>query len=285
MIQSGFAGRRVLTLESRRASELASLVSTFGGDPIVAPALREVPLESNVEALAFVDALVRHEVDVVVLLTGVGTRALTRLAEPVHGRGTFTQALARAALVARGPKPVAALRELGVAPWLTAPKPHTWREVVAVLDEQQHELPLHGARLAIQEYGAPNADLARELTARGAIVTAVPIYQWRLPEDVRPLQAAARAIAQGEVDAVLLTSGVQLVHLLQIAAEIGCEARLRSGLQRMLIASIGPMTSEELRRHGLQADLEPAVARMGTLVKEAAERCEEVIRGKRVAGA
>jgi uroporphyrinogen-III synthase len=276
----GFRGRRVLTLESRRASELAALVATFGGEPMVAPAMREVPLESNTEALAFCSALIRGDVDVVVLLTGVGIRALVNLADRFHCRAQFIEALGGTPTVARGPKPVAALRELGLTTWVTAPKPHTWRELLNAMDERADELPLSGARVAVQEYGLPNADLGRALDARGAVVTTVPIYRWLLPLNVGPLRSAVGAIARGELDAVLLTSGVQLVHLLQVAKDMGCEADVRLGLRRMVIASIGPMTSEELQRQGLRADFEPTGAKMGVLVKEAAERCEDLIRAK-----
>ena len=123
----------MLTLESRRAPELALLVVNYGGDPMVAPALREIPLESNVGALAFAKALIQGEYNIVVLMTGIGTRLLVRLSAPVYG-DAFVSALAATRIVARGPKPVAALREIGIAPWLTAPSPNTWHEVVAVLD-------------------------------------------------------------------------------------------------------------------------------------------------------
>ena len=276
-----FRGRRVLTLESRRAAEMALLVTNSGGEPMAAPALREAPLESNTTALAFTGALMRRQIDIVVLLTGVGTRALVALAEPAHGRAPFIEALGRTTIVARGPKPVAALRELGLSAWLTAPLPHTWRDVLSALDARAGELPLQGARVAVQEYGLPNADLARELEGRGAVVSTVPIYRWLLPENVGPLRDAAAAIARGDLDVMLLTSGVQLVHLLQVAAEMGCEAGVRAGLQRMVIASIGPVTSEELRRQGLKADLEPTISRIGVLVKETADRCDELMRAKR----
>lgn len=275
-----FAGRRVLSLESRRAAEMAVLVANNGGEPMVAPALREAPVESNAAALAFTGALMQRQVDVVVLLTGVGTRALVTLAESVHGRGPFIEALARTTIVARGPKPVGALRELGLSAWLTAPAPHTWRDVIVALDARAHELPLTGARVAVQEYGLPNAELARELEARGALVRAVPIYRWLLPENMGPLRDAASAIARGHLDVILLTSGVQLAHLLQVAAQMGCEAEVRSGLARMVIASIGPMTTQELRRQGLTPDVEPTIGRIGVLVKETAERCDELLRAK-----
>jgi len=261
---------------------MALLIANNGGEPVVGPALREAPLESTAEALAFCAALMRGEVDVVVLLTGVGTRALVGLAEPVHGRQPFIEALARATLIARGPKPVAALRELGLSARVTAPAPHTWRDVVMAIDRAD-ELPLMGARVAIQEYGLPNIDLARALEARGAVVSAVPIYRWLLPENVGPLQDAARAIARGDLDVILLTSGIQLVHLLDVAAQVECEAGVRAALARMVIGSIGPMTSGELRRRGLEADVEPTIGRIGVLVKETAERCDELLRVKHTA--
>src|SRR6266550_924456 len=122
-VMSGFAGMRVLALESRRAEELAKLISTYGGQPIVAPAMREVPLESNKEALTFAARLLSGEFDMVVFLTGVGTRTLLAVVEKVHGRGECVAALQRVRVVARGPKPVAALREIGITPAITAPNP------------------------------------------------------------------------------------------------------------------------------------------------------------------
>src|SRR5713226_3485169 len=177
---SGFAGLRVLALESRRAPELAKLITTYGGQPIVAPAMREVPLESNKEALAFAAALLAGEVDMVIFLTGVGARALLSVVETAYKREEYIAALQRVKVVARGPKPVAALRELGITPAITVPEPNTWRELLLALDEaagSREDLRLRGARVAVQEYGVSNPELLTGLRERGAIVTRVPIYQ------------------------------------------------------------------------------------------------------------
>jgi uroporphyrinogen-III synthase len=274
-----FHGRRVLSLESRRAEEIGSLITTYGGQPIVAPSLREVPLESNAAALAFAAAVVGGEYGIVILMTGVGTRLLIRLATPVHGQA-FIAALAATRLLARGPKPVAALREIGVTPWLTAPSPNTWREIVDVLDAKAPEA-CRGARVGIQEHGAPSSELVQALQERGAEVTTVPIYQWTLPADLQPLRQAARAIAEGAVDVLILTSSVQLVHLLTVANQIGLEPEVRLGLQRVVIASIGPMTSEEIRRQQLTVDMEATNPKMGFLVREVAECYDHLLRAKR----
>ena len=277
----GFDGRRVLTLESRRAPELALLVMNYGGTPVVAPALREVPLESNEQVLVFAEHVIRQRFGMVVLMTGVGVRLMMKVIEPVHGRDVFVQALARTRIVARGPKPVAALREIDLTPWATVPSPNTWRELLATLDGLADQAPLSGMRVAVQEYGLPNAELLQGLAARGADVIAVPIYRWAMPEDVAPLRRAVWAIVRGEIDVVILTAGIQLAHLLRVAAEMALEAAVRRGLERTLVASIGPMTSEELRRHGLPIDLEPSHPKMGFLVKEVAEQCAAMLRVKR----
>lgn len=280
---ASLGGRRVLTLESRRSPELALLVMNYGGTPVVAPAVREVPLESNGHVMAFAEDVIAGRYDMVVLLTGVGVRQMIKVIDPIIGRERFVEALAQTRLAARGPKPVAALRELGLTPWATAPSPNTWRELIATLDARISEAPLSGARLALQEYGSENPDLVDALSRRGADVTTVPIYKWSMPEDVAPLRRAVWSIIRGEIEVVVLTASVQLVHLLRTAAEMGVEGAVRKGLERMLIASVGPMTSEELSRHGLPIDLEPTHPKMGFLVKELAEQCEELLRPKQCA--
>lgn len=279
-----FAGLRVLSLESRRSEELAKLIATYGGKPIIAPAMREVPLESNHEAKDFVARLLKSEFDLVILLTGVGTRALVSIAETVCPREQFVAALRGVKIVARGPKPVVALRELGLTPALIAPEPNTWHEVLDVLDQAAGlalGLRLGGMRIALQEYGISNPELLTGLADRGAKVTRVPVYQWALPKDVAPLRAAVESLTRGEVDVVLFTTGVQAKHLFQIAGEMKLEQALLRGLGQTVIASIGPATSEALRSRGVGTDLTPTHPKMGFLVKEAAEASGELLGKKR----
>ena len=261
---------------------MGALVTTYGGTPLVAPSMREVPLESNEEALAFADALGRGEFDLVVLLTGVGARALLAVVERVRGsREPFVDALRATRVAARGPKPVAVLRELGIEPWAVAREPNTWRELLAALDEKQHELPFAGMRVAVQEYGASNPDLLNGLEARGAAVTRVPVYQWALPEDLGPLREAVTAVADRTVDVALFTTATQVVHLLKVAAMMNREEAVRQGLAAMVVASIGPTTSEELRQQGIPVDMEPSHPKMGFLVREAAEQAARLRAAKR----
>jgi uroporphyrinogen-III synthase len=277
----GFDGLRVLTLESRRAPEMAKLIFAHGGKPMVAPAMREIPLESNTAALDFGRKLLEGQFDAVIFLTGVGTRALSRVVETLYSHEQFVGALRKIHVIARGPKPVAVLKEWGVPIALTAPEPNTWREVLRALDENAQAVPLQGRRVAVQEYGVSNPDLLAGLAERGARVTSVPVYEWGLPEDLAPLRTAIESIARREIDVVLFTTAMQVNHLLQIAAEMNEEENVRLALPRMLVASVGPTTSERLREYEISVDIEPSHPKMGYLVMEAAERSAEILRFKR----
>jgi len=279
--KSGFAGLRVLSLESRRAPEMAKLIASNSGAATVVPSMREVPLASNAEALAFARRLVENGFDIVVFLTGVGTRALTRVVETVYPVERFVTALRKTTIIARGPKPVAALKELGVPVNVAVPEPNTWRDLLRALDEKSDSFPLKGRRVAVQEYGVSNPDLLAGLSDRGAQVTRVPVYEWGLPEDVGPLRAAVTSIASDDFDVVLFTTAIQVNHLFQVAAEMNREEAVRRALSHMLIASIGPSTSERLREYGLTADIVPSHPKMGYLVSETAQRSVEILRIKR----
>jgi uroporphyrinogen-III synthase len=280
MAAPDFQNRLVLTLESRRAVEIAKLVATYGGRVLSAPALRDVPLESNTEALAFARELIEGHFHVVVLLTGVGLRTLLAVVESAGEREPFVEALGRTRVVARGPKPVAALREIGLTPWLTAPEPNTWRELLAVLDERGDNA-VRGAQVAVQEYGTSNQQLLDGLKARGAQVTSIHVYRYALPDDTAPLERAVGALLRDEVDIALFTTGTQVAHLLQVAASQGRADDLRRAFGRVVVASIGPTTSEELREQQIDIDFEASHPKMGFLVREAAERGPELVAGKK----
>jgi len=266
---AGFRGRTVLSLESRRSSEIATLIENYGGRALVAPATREVPASKSEDVSRFVTFLLEAKIDLVILLTGVGTRALARAAESFCTREQFIAALSRTSVLARGPKPVAALRELNVPIKWNVPEPNTWREVLQVLDDNR--VLLQGRWVAVQEYGVPSKDLLDGLEQRGAEVMAIHIYDWALPEDLVPLKNAVALVLQGAVDLVLFTAAVQVHHFLQVAEQLGLRDSLVAALQRTKIASIGPVTSEGLAEYGLAAVLEPSHPKMGFLVREAAE--------------
>jgi uroporphyrinogen-III synthase len=270
-----FDGLRVVSFESRRATEMAELIRRQGGYPFVAPSMREAPLENNPEAFQFAERLFRGEFDLMIFLTGVGTRALNKVLSSRYPEGQFAEALRKIAVAARGPKPLAALREMQVPVAVAAPEPNTWRELLVALDGRTER------KIAVQEYGKSNLDLLEALRARGAEVTAVRVYQWDLPEDTTPLREAVHRISQGKADVAMFTTSIQIPHLLRIAAEERLTEPMIAGLRRMVIASIGPTTTETLEEFGLEPDITPSHPKMGFLVKETAEQAPAILERKR----
>jgi uroporphyrinogen-III synthase len=259
-----FRGARVLSFESRRAKEIGELIRLNGGDPFVAPAMLEVPLEDNREALAFADRLYRNEFDMMIFLTGVGARFLQRVIVARDPEPRFFDALLRLAVVARGPKPAAVLREWGVPVAVFVAEPNTWRELLeAVADRPEHSV-------AIQEYGRRNEELISGLIKQGRTVSTVPVYQWRLPPDTSPLAKALEELLEGKYPIVLFTTAVQLDHFLGFAESLGKREAALDALQHVLVASIGPTCSQALKENGITPAMEPSHPKMGILVREAA---------------
>jgi uroporphyrinogen-III synthase len=271
---------RTISLESRRSDEMARLLARHGLIPIEAPSMREVPLADQAEAFAFGEALMQGQCDWLVLLTGVGTRTLVATLSTRWPEPEVVAALGRTQLACRGPKPVAALKEFGLKPAVLAPEPNTWRELLAALEP----IGLTGKRVWVQEYGRPNDTLLGALRARGAEVRSAAVYAWQLPEDLAPLRRAVQALRRAEVEAILFTSAQQLDHLLRIADETDERAALLQALrEQVLIASIGPLTTEALVEQGLAADIEPEHPKMGHLVKALAHDGLEKLELKRAA--
>jgi uroporphyrinogen-III synthase len=261
----GFGGLRVLALESRRAAEMEQLIRKQGGEPFVAPSMREIPLADNAEAFVFAERLFAGGFDMTVFLTGVGTRLMNRTLATRYAEGDFAAALRGVTVVARGPKPTAVLREMGITPAIVAPAPNTWRELLAATEGRAER------RIAVQEYGRRNEELLEGFRARGAEVTSVRVYQWDLPEDLGPLREAARRLSAGGFDVALFTTSIQIDHLIRVAREEGIEAQMLENLQRCRVCSIGPTTTEALEEFGVHPAMEPTQPKMGFLVKEAAE--------------
>jgi uroporphyrinogen decarboxylase len=276
----GFNGLRVTAFESRRAKEMEKLILYHGGIPVLAPSMREVPLSEATEALEFAKGLFEGQFDIIIFMTGVGTSTLFKAVSAKYQQNQLLDALRKVKKVARGPKPVAALRELGLRPDLLVPEPNTWRDILITLDK---ELPVNGKRVAVQEYGLSNTALLSSLQERGAIVTPVPVYRWALPEDLTPLRTAIRSIADHETDISLFTSSQQVHHLIKVASEEGLEEQLREGFKDLVIGSIGPTTTQTLHEAGLSADYEPNSPKMGNLVREMARRGGALLRKKRIA--
>jgi uroporphyrinogen-III synthase len=270
-----FDGLRVLSLESRRAREMETLILRSGGKPFVAPSVKERPIEDPAVALAFIASLEAGEFDMVICMTGVGLSFLCKTLEPHMAPERIGAALRRAVIVSRGPKPVGVLRSLGVPVEIMIPEPNTWKEIVEAVAQRTER------RIAVQEYGRPGLELIAALENLEARVTPVTLYRWELPEDLEPLRAAARMLAARETDVVLFTSSIQLDHLLDVARALGLESDVSLALRdHAVVASVGPVMTATLEGHGISPQIVPKHPKMASLVKAASEESHAALARK-----
>ncbi len=271
-----FGGLRVLSLESRRAELMSQLIRRHGGDPFVAPSVKEIPFQQHDEVFRWAERLFAGEFDMVVLMTGVGLAYLRDVVVERYSQETFAEALRRLTIVSRGPKPVAVLHEIGVTSKIMIPEPNTWKEIVPVIAARTER------RITIQEYGRENPEFVAALETLGARVTAISIYRWTLPDDLGPLREAVHRIAERECDVVVFTTSIQLVHLLEVAGQMGRAGEVRRALaEDLVVASVGPIMNTALADYGVEPDIVPAHPKMGILVRAAAEMAASVLARKR----
>ena len=274
-----FGGLRVASLESRRQKEIGSLIARHGGDPVVAPSMQEAPLADNAPAVDFAHRLLTGEINLAIFLTGVGFEQLLSVVSRHVDRQRFLDNLADIETIARGPKPVAAMKSVGLTPTYRVGEPNTWREILATID--QHDLVRKNQHVAVQEYGKTNTSLTAGLEARGAVVHQVPIYRWTLPDDLGPMKQLAAEIVEGKIDVFVVTSAQQIRHFLDVAKREKLDLSVRQWLKQVVIASIGPTTSEALREEGLSVDFEASPPKMGAMIKSLAEQSQRLHQKRR----
>ena len=247
-------GYRILILETREEAQFSRLLAEQGADVLQCPMfeIHDAPDCASIEA--WIRRCIAKPFDDLVLMTGEGLRRLIKVARNIRVDQDFVKALGKARKFARGPKPGRALREIGLEAEVTTEKPTS--EGIA---EMLSRVDLGGHRVGLQLY--PDKDhgaLIAAIMAQGAEVDTVLPYVYDAKTADANIITAIDEMAAGRIDAIALTNLGQVRRLVETARAKGCEARLREGLDKTLIASVGPAVSEELKSHGLRTDIYPA---------------------------
>ncbi len=247
-------GYRILILESREEAQFSRLLAEQGAHVVQCPmfTIHDAPDPKPIEA--WIRRFIERPCDDLVLMTGEGLRRLMNVAQRVDVEQDFVTALGKVRKFARGPKPGRALREIGLEPQMTTEKPTS--EGIA---EMLARVDIRGHRVGMQLY--PDKDhtvLIGAITAQGAEVDTVAPYVYDAQAADANIVTAIEEMAHGRIDAIALTNLGQVRRLFEVAKARQWEAQLREGLERTPIASVGPVVSDELKSHGLRADISPA---------------------------
>jgi uroporphyrinogen-III synthase len=247
-------GYRILILETREEAQFSKLLAEQGAEVVQCPmfTIHDAPDPAPVEA--WIRRAIDRPFDDLVLMTGEGLRRIMKLARTRGLDQALVAALAKSRKFTRGPKPGKALREISLEAQQTTEKPTT-EGVIEMLGK----LDLKGRRLGLQLY--PDKDhstLTGALSAQGAEVDTVLPYVYDSKAADANIVAAIDDMAEGRIDSIALTNLGQVRRLIEAAKAHGSEAKLRAGLERTLIASVGPAVSGELAAHGLRTDIAPA---------------------------
>ena len=261
-VRDSLHDKTIAILEARLGRQFAELIEKRGGRPLHAPALAEVP-DLDREAIArLVADLETVPPAVAIFQTGVGTRALFEATDALGLTGRLLALLAKATVAVRGPKPAGALRSRGVRMDLSANDPFTTAEVLEMLAQT----PISGRRVVVQRYGVTNAELDEALKARGAAVIEIPTYRWSLPQDTRPLVELMDALDQHRVGAARRHQRSPDLQPVRSRGQYGRADALRAGLNGTLVASVGPVSSDALKKFGVTVGLEASPPKLGPLI-------------------
>ena len=254
--------KTIAILENRAGEQLADLVRKYGGTPFSAPALAEI---ADIDPQLITEQIADWQQavpDVFIFQTGVGVKALFATTDNLGLTASLLQVLASALVVARGIKPGAVLRSRSIRIDLTAADPFTTTEILAALAT----IPLDGKKVVVQRYGDINLELQQALEARGAQLSEITTYRWSLPENIQPLIDLMDALDADKIDVSCFTSASQVYNLFAVAQNLERTAALQAGLNRSLIASIGPVCTVALTKFGIRVDIEPQPPKLGPFI-------------------
>lgn len=251
-MQLPLQGRTIALAEGRQIEELAQMLEKEGATALRYPLLSILDPPDDAPVVAWLTSLIAGEFAWVVLLTGEGVRRFMACADRHGLRESVLTAMGRANTVTRGPKPVRALKELGLTPTLVAAAPTT-QGVIAALGN----VPLRGLTVGVQLYREDNPPLTDFLAQAGATEKPVLPYVYAPASDTQRVAELIQRLVGGAVDALVFTSAPQVDRLFDVAAERNEAALLRLGLDRTQVAAVGPIVADNLRRRGIRVAICP----------------------------
>ena len=253
--------KTIAILESRSGEQLADIVRKYGGNPFLAPALAEIPDIDHAHITELINSWEASPPDIFIFQTGVGVKALFATTDQLHLTEKLLRFIELATVVVRGPKPTAILRSRDIRIDLRAEDPYTTKQILATLAG----IYLQNKKMVVQRYGNTNLELQQALLEKGAKIDEIATYRWSMP-DTQPLIGLMDALDKNIIDMVCFTSASQAENLFTLAQTLNRAESFLASINRSLIASIGPVCSNMLRKFGVRVDVEASPPKLGPFI-------------------
>jgi uroporphyrinogen-III synthase len=245
-------GRTIALAEGRQLEELAQMLEKEGATALRYPMINILDAPDSAPVIVWLRNLVQNKFAFVILMTGEALRRLLGFADREGIRQEVIAALSRTRTITRGPKPVRALKEIGLNPTKVAETPTTDGVISTMRGEQ-----LQGSTIGVTLYGEPNPTLVRFLEEAGATVQTVLPYVYAPASETNRVVELIGRLAKGGIDVIIFTSSPQVDRLYQVAAEKSLGNELRQGLSQARTAAVGPVVADNLREKGAKVDICP----------------------------
>lgn len=254
----------------RRWDEQASLFERRHATVIHAPTIRTIPLGSDDPLREATERLIARPPEVFIANTGLGVRSWFGAADSWDLGAALLDTLGSAQIFARGPKASGAVHSLGLE---VAARARNERLAEAVDLALPYIQP--GAVVAVQVDGSGTTPELDRLTAAGATVVPIPVYEWKLPLDPTPAVRLAKAVIAERVHALTFTTGPAVRNWMELAREHDLDRQLVDSLNEstVVIGIVGPACAETAEDCGVRPERMtiPAAFRLGPLVRAVAD--------------
>jgi uroporphyrinogen-III synthase len=245
-------GRTIALAEGRQLEDLVQMLEKEGATTLRCPMLSILDNPEEGPVLSWMDELIAGSFQLVILMTGEGLRRLLSLATRHGKREPLLAALAKVRTLTRGPKPVRALKEVGLTPGVVAEVPTT-DGVIATLKRES----LKGQTVGLQLAAVPNPAVVAAIETGGGQARTVLPYVYAAGADSEKVAELIARLDKGEVAAICFTSAPQVDRLYEVAGERGLLTALQSGLGKTKVAAVGPVVADNLQARGRPADICP----------------------------
>lgn len=276
------AGLTVAITGSRRASELAHLITSFGGRPYLAPTVGiEARQDISKESELFINKILEERVDYVVFMTGPAVYSLMSTAKNLGIEKKFVEALQQTTVISRSLKPKIALANHGVKTDII-PAENTAEGISKLLKS----FNLAGRNVAVLWHGSYSPLLKNELNALGVQVFESSTYRYSLdlkesgarilemmgfkyiPPDEAKVVKLVEDIGKGLIDAITFTSPPSVHDLFKIAKAYYLREPLQYCLNNhVIVVAVGPSTMKAIEENYIHVDVMPNVYKMGPMIK------------------